>query len=112
MFDEPDAQLPTHLYVDAQLAPLNAQGIYYYIQQRGEAQSGTILLKLNNLRGQCALLTQQRDFDGVMQWINAMKQESVEERDADAYIQRAIARDPDLWVIEIEDRDMKNPFLV
>lgn len=103
-------RLPVHLWIDAQLKPLNDKGIFYYIHQRGEKNTGTILLKLNNLEGVCGMLIQQRDFDGNLGWMNAMKKEQVEEADADAYIQRAISRDPDLWVIEIEDRDMQNPF--
>ena len=30
--------------------------------------------------------------------------------DADAYVDRAINRDSDLWVIEVETRDGENPF--
>lgn len=105
-----DARLPVHLWIDAQLAPLNAQGIFYYIKQRGEQNSGVILLKLNGLQGQCRLLLQQRDFDGVLGWMNAVNKDFLDERDADSYIERSILRDPDLWVIEIEDREMKNPF--
>lgn len=107
---EPEVRLPVHLLIDAGLKPLNDRGVFYYIQQRGEKNTGTILLKLNNLKGQCRLLTQQRDFDGEMGWVNAMRKEHVEEVDVDQYIQRAISRDPDLWVIEIEDREMNNPF--
>ncbi len=102
--------LPVHLWIDAQLAPLNARGVFYYVQQRGEKNSGVILLKLNGLQGQCRLLIQQRDLDGDLGWMDALRKELVEEAEADAYICRAISRDPDLWVIEVEDRDMKNPF--
>jgi hypothetical protein len=105
-----EARLPVHLWIDAQLRPLNDRGVFYYIQQRGEINSGVILLKLNGLAGVCKLIIQQRDLDGCLGWMNAVNKEIVDETDADAYIQRSILRDPDLWVIEIEDREMKNPF--
>ncbi|MCB1681002.1 MAG: DUF1491 family protein [Rhodospirillales bacterium] len=110
MHEEHEARLPVHLWIDAQLRPLADRGVYYYIQQRGERNSGIILLKLNGLGGQCRLLIQQRDLEGVLGWMNATGKEEVEEKSADAYIQRAMSRDPDLWVIEIEDRAMENPF--
>ncbi len=69
------------------------------------------MLKLNSLQGKVKLIIQERDFmTDEMTWAPALEQETVEEPEADAYIQRAISRDPDLWVIEIEDRDMQNPF--
>ncbi len=102
--------LPVHLWIDAQLRPLNDRGIFYYIHQRGERNSGVVLLKLNGLAGACRLLIQQRDLEGDLGWMDALDKEQVEERAADDYIQRAIARDPDLWVIEIEDKQMHNPF--
>ncbi|MFP4097670.1 MAG: DUF1491 family protein [Alphaproteobacteria bacterium] len=107
---ESEGRLPVHVWIDAQLMPLNDRGVFYYIHQRGEQNSGTILLKLNGLGGQCRLLVQQRDFEGNLGWMNASGKELVEEVQADQYIRRAISRDPDLWVIEIEDREMNNPF--
>ncbi len=109
MYEE-EARLPVHIWIDAQLSPLNARGIFYYVQQKGEQNSGTILLKLNGLSGVCKLLIQQRNLDGVLSWMNATKKDLVEEIEADQYIQRAMSRDPDLWVIEIEDKNMENPF--
>ena len=108
--DDQTAQLPVSLWIDLSLEPLAAQGIYHYIRQRGDAKTGVILLYLNGLAGQCRLLIQQRNDEGIMGWMNALAQDLVEEIKAEAYIQRTILRDPDLWVIEIEDRNMVNPF--
>lgn len=110
MNDDVEARLPVHLWIDAQLAILNGRGIFYYVTQKGERNSGLILLKLNGLCGFCSVLIQQRDLEGNLCWMHAFDKEQVEECDADQYIQRSINRDPDLWVIEIEDRDMQNPF--
>jgi hypothetical protein len=110
MHDDEEPRLPVHLWIDAQLKPLNDRGVFYTVPQRGERNSGVILLKLDGLEGPCRLLIQQRDLDGKMGWMNALDKESVDVAEADAYIAREISRDPDLWVIEIEDRSMDNPF--
>lgn len=90
---------------------LNAEGVPYYIMQKGAYAGGLVLLKINTLGEGCLLLTQQRDFEtNKLGWANALEQDRVPEPDADAYIQRAVSRDPDLWVIEVEDREGENPF--
>lgn len=107
-----DHTLPTELWLDARLRALNAAGISYYIIRRGAYASGIVLLKINGLNGACRLLIQQRNFTtDKLEWAAALKEEIVAEGEADAYVARAVARDPDLWVIEIEDRGMSNPFL-
>jgi hypothetical protein len=108
--DDAEGQLPSQLLIDLALEPLNGRGIYYYIRQRGDRKTGVILMKLNRLDGFCRLLIQQRNDEGKMAWMDALKTDLVEEPKAEAYIQRSILRDPDLWVIEIEDREMANPF--
>ncbi len=106
-----DDRLPTALFVDACLQPLAGRGIFHYIINKGEQNSGIVLLKLNGLTGKCRLLIQQRNFEtNEMGWTAALAEEMVEEAKADEYIQRSIGRDPDLWVIEVEDREMVNPF--
>ncbi|MAF98337.1 MAG: hypothetical protein CMH26_06860 [Micavibrio sp.] len=106
-----DDRLPTGLLVDAVLAPLNAKGIFYYIAQKGNHASGLLLVKLNGLKGQVKLITQQRNFmSDEIEWIDALGQELVDEPKADEYIRRQCDIDPDLWVIEIEGEAMSNPF--
>jgi hypothetical protein len=80
------------------------------LARKGEPKGGTVLLKLNLLEAGCRVLTQMRDLDGRLGWLPALNGATVPEAEADTYIARAVTRDPDLWVIEIEDRDGNHPF--
>ena len=42
--------------------------------------------------------------------LRATGEGTVSEADADAYLEREEKVDPDLWVLEVEDRDGRNPF--
>ena len=106
-----DDRLPTGLWVDTHLRRLNAQGQAYYVTHRGNHASGVVLLKISALDGSCRLLIQQRNFEtDKLEWTAALPEEDVLESKADDYIKRAVSRDPDLWVIEIENRNKENPF--
>lgn len=105
-----DDRIPTALFVDAHLRRLDAEGVFYYILQKGAHASGTIMVKINDRANGCIVLQQQRDLDGNMGWMKLFKGQVVAETEADSTITRARDRDPDLWVIEIEDKDLKNPF--
>ena len=102
--------LPTGLWVEAQCAKLSAQAIPYYITQKGNHGSGVVMLKLLGQGANCNLLMQQRNLDGNMEWIHALNEETIAESKADAYIKTSITRDPDLWVIEIENIDADTLF--
>jgi hypothetical protein len=99
-----EERLPTELWVQAHLRQLSAAATPAALVRRGEPERGTVLLKLNLLESGCRILTQARDLDGRLGWLAALAGNLVPEAEADAYIARAVERDPDLWVIEIEDR--------
>ena len=103
-------RLATGLWVEAKLRELDRTAISYYVVNKGAYFSGAVLLKINGLMGQCRLLTQFRNENGDLDWMSPFKSEHIEEIEADNYISKAIQRDSDLWVIEIEDRSFKNPF--
>ena len=103
-------RLPTDLWVRAHLRRCFAAGVAAYVIRRGDRHGGTVLLKLNRLEQGCEVLSQTRDLDGRLGWMPAFAAGPVEEREADAYIDRAVGRDPDLWVVEIEDREGRHPF--
>lgn len=105
-----DARIPSGLWIEAKLRELGQKGIPYYIAHKGAYTSGTVLLKINSLNDGCQVLTQIRDENGKLGWMAALKGQWVAESEADAYIRRAVDRDPDLWAIEVEDRNKQNPF--
>ncbi len=102
--------IPASIWIDSHLRALNAVGKSYYIIHKGAYAAGTVLLKINALNKTCLLQQQQRDSDGKLGWLALFKGAVASEEEADSYIQRAIDRDPDLWAIEVEDRELQNPF--
>lgn len=105
-----DVRISTRLWLETHLRLMDQQAIAYYIVHRGAEFSGAVILKQNALSDGCRILTQARDEKGVLGWLPAFQGKWVDEKDADAYIRRAIDRDPDLWVIEIEDAQKRHPF--
>ena len=105
-----DDRLPTHLWVMAHVRQCNDQGIPATVVRRGEASCGILVLKINQFEAGCRVLSQSRDIDGNLGWLAAFDGALAPEDEADAYIARAVARDPDLWVVEIENRDGSHPF--
>ena len=105
-----DGRLPTETVVKAHLRHCATQGIGAYILKRGDAIGGLVVLKLSLLDGTSRLLSQTRDLDGNLAWMTAGTGNVLQEADAQAYIDRATSRDPDLWVVEIEHRDGWHPF--
>lgn len=107
MLPDEESRIPTHIWVEAELRRLSADGVGVYVAAKGDFAGGMVLQKISDMTGRCRLLTQQRDLLGKLVWINALQDDFVDESEADKYIRRAVERDPDLWVVEIEDRDMK-----
>lgn len=105
-----EGRLRTDVWVKAHLRRCTADGVPATLARRGDATGGLVVLKLNQLDLGCRVLSQSRDLDGRLAWLPALKGELVAETEADAYIARAVERDPDLWVVEIEHRDGWHPF--
>ncbi len=97
------SRLTAQFWVHAYLARLRLADIPGFVTQHGDDTGGAVLVKLNTLDGQaCAY---QRSFDlmtGNRAWVVLSEGE---EAGVDAAINRQKEFDPDLWVIEIEDRD-------
>ena len=103
-------RIPTHLWIGGHLRRCHAEGVFVTVAHKGDPTGGLVVLKLNMLEHGCRVLSQTRDLDGELAWMPALEGKTVSEADADAYIKRAIKRDPDLWAVEVEDRAGWHPF--
>ncbi|ANB32931.1 DUF1491 family protein [Rhodovulum sulfidophilum] len=96
-------RLTAEFWVQAYLARLRLEGIPAFVVAHGDDTAGAVLVKLNTLDGQARAY--QRAFDlnsGERRW---MELAEGGEAEVDAAIGRQRGFDPDLWVIEVEDRD-------
>jgi hypothetical protein len=98
-------RLKAGVWVDAQVRACNGAAIPLYVLHRGDPDAGMILIKLIRETGRAMVLSPMRQLDESMAWFRATGPEPVDEAEADAYVARQHKVDPDIWVIEIEDRD-------
>jgi hypothetical protein len=95
-------RLTADIWVAAYLTRLRLADIPAFVVKRGDATAGAVLVKLNTLDGKATCY--QRSFDlmtGDRRWVVLAEGD---EPTVDASLTRQKGFDPDLWVIEVEDR--------
>ncbi len=105
-----EARLKTRLMVQAAVRLGNMQAIPVVVARRGDDDSGAILLKLDRRPHGFQVLAQARSPKGELAWLKATGEDLVDEATADAYIARQVDRDPDIWIVEIEDPQARPVF--
>lgn len=95
-----EPRLTSALWVSAYRRRLEFQNIPVFLRHRGDDTAGAVLIKLNRLTGAATLYQRGFAFDGPRGW--EILAEGAD-GDVEAAIARQSARDPDLWVLEIED---------
>ncbi|MGH7012964.1 MAG: DUF1491 family protein [Stellaceae bacterium] len=105
-----EARLKTKLVVQAAVRLCTLRAVPISVARRGDEDAGTILVKLNRGDLGCIVLAQTRSQSGELAWLRATGETPVDEPTADAYIARQVQRDPDVWVVEVEDREGRPVF--
>jgi hypothetical protein len=105
-----DDRLPTELWVSAGLHRCSLEAVPAVVIRKGERQSGMVILRIDQRDRGTIVLTQSRDLDENLVWFPANDGAAYTSAEANAYVDRAVSRDPDVWVIEIEHREGWHPF--
>jgi hypothetical protein len=103
-------QLDTSIWVYALIRRASLGGAFATVGRKGDSRGGAVLVKVLNRRaGEVKLLAEATRGDGERVWMQPIVSNT--EADLDAYIERAIRIDPDVWVVEIDDPEGRH-FLV
>jgi hypothetical protein len=108
-------RLKSGIWVAAYLRRCNVEGVLAAVRRRGAEEAGAIFLKISRLDGTAVLYgpAPQSAFDEAQPadriFVVLMGRDSpASESDIEARLVKEIRFDPDLWIIEVEDRPGRN----
>ena len=108
-------RLKSGIWVAAYLRRCNVEGVFAAVRRRGAEEAGAIFIKINRLDGTGilygpapqAVFEDARPADRVFS-IVAGRGAPAADSEVEARLLREIRFDPDLWIVEVEDREGRN----
>lgn len=95
--------LSTDVWVAALIRRTELGGGFAVVARKGDPRAGAVIVKvLNRSDNTARLYAEATRGDGERVWMRPAASE--DEPDLDRYLERAVRIDPDLWVVEIEDK--------
>ncbi len=96
--------LSTDIWVGALIRRAELGGAFAMVARKGDPRAGAVLVKAVDRRANIAkLYSEATRGDGERFWMQPVRSDL--QPDLDAYAERAARIDPDIWVVEIEDRE-------
>jgi hypothetical protein len=98
-------ELKTEVWASALIRRATIAGAFAAVGRKGDKDAGAVLVKVATLDGRARLYAPARNGEGERIWLDLSAGTLGEsEPDVDAYVQKRARTDPDLWVIEVEDK--------
>lgn len=104
-------RLKSGIWASAYLRRCNIEGAFAAVRRRGADEAGAVFIKISRLDGTGVLYgpAPQSVFEDArpaerLFSIVLGRDKPVPEADIEARLQREIKFDPDIWIIEVEDR--------
>lgn len=98
-------ELKTDFWALALIRRAQVAGAYAAVARKGDPDGGAVLVKVATLDGRARLFAPARAGEGERVWLDLSAGAlGDDERDVDAHVRKRIETDPDIWVVEIEDK--------
>jgi hypothetical protein len=103
-------RLKSAIWVAAYVRRCEVEGAYAVVRRRGAEDAGAIFVKIARLDGTADLFgpAPQTAFDSARPAERAfsacLKAQPAAEADVESFLAREIRFDPDVWIVEVEDR--------
>jgi hypothetical protein len=104
-------RLKTALWVAAYLRRCQIEGAFAVVRRRGAEEAGAVFVRICRLDGTSDLFgpAPQSAFDAAQDAARAftpsLATQSAADAEVEAYLARQIKFDPDIWIVEVEDRE-------
>lgn len=93
--------LKAEFWTSALIRRAESSGAFAAVVKRGDKDAGACLVKVRLLNGEAMLYRPIRNMAGERVWL---PKGPAEEPEIDLYMNSRVDDDPDLWIVEIEDR--------
>ncbi|RYB06277.1 DUF1491 family protein [Lichenibacterium ramalinae] len=102
------ARVTSDFWVSAYLRRCAVAGVVAVLRRRGAAEAGAVMIKVDRLDGTSSLLgpapQSEAGEDGERRFAPLHREDAIDSAAAEARLKRETAFDPDLWIVEVEDR--------
>jgi hypothetical protein len=99
----PPPRLKAGIFVRALTRRAEVAGASAFVLRMGSEEAGALIIKVARLDGTALVLNQARDGKGALVWAQPLGGWTDEKRVAE-WCDKQVKFDPDLWIVEIEDR--------
>ena len=107
-------RLKSALWVAAYLRRCHVEGVFAAVRRRGAEDAGAIFVRISRLDGSSDLFgpAPQSAFDAAegaaRAFAPSLAAQPAPDADVETYLTRQVKFDPDLWIVEVEDRAGRN----
>jgi hypothetical protein len=111
-------RLKTALWVAAYLRRCQVEGAFGVVRRRGAEEAGAVFVRIDRLDGTSDLFgpAPQSEFGAIGATMGGadraftlcLKERPAPDAAVEAFLAREVKFDPDVWIVEVEDREGRN----